>query len=71
MLQSLIHKTLDVTTEKDNVLQNLVQFVLFSWPDKKCEVPDHIALFLNVHDVIGIMDGVLLKGIRIIIPETP
>ena len=34
-------------TEKDNILQNLIQFVLLSWPDKKCEVPDHIVPFLT------------------------
>ena len=47
-----------------------MQFVDVGWPDQNSEVPENIALYVNFHDKIAFVDGVLLKGNRIIIPET-
>ena len=41
-----------------------------SWPDQKSEVPKHITPYVNFCDEIVIVDCILLKGTRIIIPET-
>ena len=47
-----------------------MQFVFVGWPEQRTEVPEHIALYFNFCDEIGIVDSVLLKVNRNIIPET-
>ena len=58
------------TTEKDSTLKDLIKFVLLGWLEQKSEVPEHIAPYLNFDNEIGIVDGVLIEGNRIIIPDT-
>jgi hypothetical protein len=54
-------------TAKDPVLQQLKQEVLTGWRDKN-ELPENIRQFCGYRDEITVQNGILYKGMRIIVP---
>uniref|UniRef100_A0A8C5Q7G7 Gypsy retrotransposon integrase-like protein 1 n=1 Tax=Leptobrachium leishanense TaxID=445787 RepID=A0A8C5Q7G7_9ANUR len=57
-------------TETDESLQALKYVVLDGWPDSKEEVPLTAREYWTFRDEIGIQDGILYKGQRVIIPKS-
>jgi len=57
-------------TEKDSELQCLAQTVLSGWPELRKDCPEPVIPYWNYRDEISVMNGVLMKGMRIIIPKS-
>ena len=57
-----------VATENDPALQLLKATVMKGWPDSKEETPAKIQEYWNFREEITIQDGILYKGLRMIIP---
>ena len=55
-------------TEKDETLVILKKRIIKGWPEKRDECPMNLRSFWNYRDELSILDGLLLKGTRIIIP---
>ena len=55
-------------TRQDEALQELIRFIMAGWPSARGDTPDIIHAFWNYRDELSIVDGIVLKGIRIIIP---
>ena len=43
--------------------------IIKGWPEKRDECPPNLKSFWNYRDELSILDGLVLKGTRIIIPE--
>ena len=56
-------------TGEDAVLQTLKTTVLCGWPESRDLVPVNVREFWNYRDEIGLHNGVLFKGSRVIIPK--
>ena len=56
-------------SDRDSSLQELKIIVLTGWPESPTEVPDQNKPYLNFQDEIGIQNGILFKGLRVIIPS--
>ncbi|XP_033126376.1 uncharacterized protein LOC117124300 [Anneissia japonica] len=56
-------------TSNDRVLQTLWQIVIAGWPENIKQVPEDIRVFWPYRDEIGISNGVMFNGIRVIIPK--
>ena len=56
-------------TAQDTTLNALTDMVSRGWPYQQKDCPDHLAPFWNYRNEIGIQDGLLLKGDRIIVPS--
>ncbi len=54
---------------KEELLQ-LYQVVLQGWPQTVQELPESVRDYWNYRDEVGIQDGLLLKGTRLIIPPS-
>ncbi|KAK2549435.1 Uncharacterized protein P5673_030110, partial [Acropora cervicornis] len=61
-------KNIQRLTEADNQLQRLRMTVLRGWPETKQEIEPLIAEYWTYHDEIGVYNGVLYKGDRVIVP---
>ena len=57
-----------VATENDPALQLLKATVMKGWPDSKEETPAMIQEYWNFREEITIQDGILYKGLHMIIP---
>ena len=57
-----------VATENDPALQLLKATVMKGWPDSKEQTPAMIQKYWNFREEITIPDGILYKGLRMIIP---
>ena len=56
-------------TELDSELQCLKHTIMNGWPEFRSECPPHICNYWNYRDELSLIDGILLKGNRIIIPK--
>ena len=56
-------------TEKDETLIALKNMILRGWPDKRDECPQNLKSYWNYRDELSVLDGLILKGTRIIIPS--
>ena len=56
-------------TSKDPVLNALKYTVIEGWPKQRSECPVNLRDFWNYHDKLAILDGFILKGTCIAIPE--
>ena len=63
-------KQLQDETSRDPVLKVLWKTVVTGWPETIKDLPTSIREFWPFRDEIGISNGVLFKGTRVIIPET-
>ena len=57
------------TTTKDQSMQMLRNLVQFGWPEKQSQVPKEIQEYWNIRDQLSEVDGILLKGEKLIIPN--
>ena len=56
-------------TVNDGELQCLSETVLKGWPEYRSECPEPIIQYWNYRDEISIVDGIVMKGVRIVIPK--
>ena len=57
-------------TETDKELNILRNTVLQGWPENKSSCPSEIKCFWNYRDEIACLDGLMFKGLKLIIPKT-
>ena len=57
-------------TAKDETLHSLRAIITQGWPDKRADCPVHLHAYWNYRDEITVSDGLVLKGKRIVIPES-
>ena len=57
-------------TENDETLITLKNMVLKGWPDKRDECPEILKPYWTYRDELSVLDGLVLKGTRIIIPNS-
>jgi len=57
-------------TEKDDTLAILRDTIAQGWPEKRRDCPECLHGYWNYRDELGIEDGIILKGSRIIIPQS-
>ncbi|CAC5372727.1 unnamed protein product [Mytilus coruscus] len=55
-------------TSKDDTLQTLTRLIIDGWPDEKNEVPKEVFEYWNFRDELSNVNGIILKGEKIIIP---
>lgn len=53
-----------------NELHELHQMILKGWPDTRREVPHCVRDYWNVRDELGVADGIILKGMRLVVPPS-
>ena len=56
-------------TAADAVLQKIREFVQQGWPESIKSLAPELRQYCSIHDDISVVDGLLLAGSRIIIPE--
>ena len=56
-------------TKDDAQMQELKQTILDGWPDNRPDCPKQLTDFWNYRDEIAYMDGILMKGTKVIIPS--
>ena len=56
-------------TCKDQTLQTLMGAILTGWPENKGDTPVNIKSYWPYRDEILAQDGVLYRGLRVIIPQ--
>ena len=56
-------------TEKDETLVTLKNAIIKGWPEKRDECPMNLRSLWNYRDELSILDGLVLKSTRIIIPK--
>ncbi|CAC5364689.1 unnamed protein product [Mytilus coruscus] len=57
-------------TSKDDTLQRLTRLIIDDWPDEKNEVPKEVFEYWNFRDELSNVNGIILKGEKIIIPTS-
>ena len=62
-------KQLQRCTGQDAALQTLKTTILSGWPTQKEQVPINIREFWNYREELSVHNGVLFKGMRVVIPR--
>ena len=57
-------------TAKDSTLANLREVIMRGWPYRRSDYPAALLAYWNYRDELTVADGMILKGTRIIIPES-
>ena len=57
-------------TAKDEKLLSLRSIITQGWPDTRSDCPVHLHAFWNYPDELTVADGIILKGTRILIPNS-
>ena len=57
-------------TEKDPVLNELKNIIYTGWPETRTDCPERLHGYWNYRDELGVEDGIILKGNRIVIPRS-
>ena len=57
-------------TKSDVILKQLMKMIKQGWPDKYKSVPLCLQPFFAVRDELSIQDGIVLKGTKVVIPES-
>ena len=55
--------------ESDTQMQSLKQTILDGWPNNRTDSPTHLLEYWNFRDELAYIDGILLKGTKVIIPK--
>ena len=55
---------------KDPVLTGLISIITQGWPQSRSLCPTHVIDFWNYRDELSVEDGLVIKGTRIIIPDS-
>ena len=56
-------------TDKDEILVTLKNMIIKGWPEMRDDHPQNLRKFWMYWDELSILDGLVLKGVRIVIPE--
>ena len=64
------NKMIKKETKADPVLDQLQGIITAGWPNSIKELPPVIRSYWSYRDVLSVNDGIIMKGSRIIIPET-
>ena len=57
-------------TDKDTTLLALHEIIMHVWPEKRSNCPASLHAYWNYRDEPTVADGLILKGTRIVIPES-
>lgn len=57
-------------TTSDKFLQEVIEMVKNGFPQKLKQVPSHLKTFYGSKDILSVVDGVLMIGERVVIPQT-
>ena len=57
-------------TQKDPALSELMKLVQFGWPEQKNQLPDQVVAYWNYRYDLAILDGLLIRGNKIVIPQS-
>ena len=57
-------------TEKDNILCNLRKVISEGWPEQKSQLHHDLSQYFSYRDELSIENGIILKGERILTPES-
>ena len=55
-------------TKDDSTLAELTDFIITGWPDSMQDLPQHLHPYWCFRDELTILDGLVMKGNRVIIP---
>ncbi|KXJ29491.1 Uncharacterized protein K02A2.6 [Exaiptasia diaphana] len=55
---------------EDPVMQQLIDTVLEGWPTDKAKLPIDLRVFWTFRDEIAVLDGLLFKGPKLIVPHS-
>lgn len=70
VVSSVVTKNqLQVETEKDGVLREVMQYVTSSWPEKKC-LSGKLLSFWRIQEELSVLEGVLFRAERVVPPST-
>ena len=61
---------LQETMSQDQQLQLLLEYVMQGWPESRHQLPQDIRTHCRFRDDMGVINGVVIKGRHIVIPET-
>ena len=53
----------------DSELIQLSKLIMSGWPDTQSQVSDFVKSYWNFSDELSILNGIVLKGSRIVIPK--
>ena len=56
-------------TDKDEILFTLKNMIIKGWPEMRDDCPKNLRKFWTYRDELNILNGLVLKGVRIVIPE--
>ena len=62
-------KQFKVETGNDDTLQTLKSFIENGWPARRKDLPVHVRPYYNYRQELAVIDGVILKGDRIVVPS--
>ena len=57
-------------TDKDTTLSVLRKIIMHGWPEKRSNCPASLHAYWSYRDELTVADGLILKGMRIVIPES-
>ncbi|XP_042148237.1 uncharacterized protein LOC121837031 [Ixodes scapularis] len=70
VVSSVVTKNqLQVETEKDGVLREVMQYVTSRWPEKKC-LSGKLLSFWRIQEELSVLEGVLFRAERVVPPST-
>ena len=61
---------LQEATSQDQHPQNFMEYVIQGWPESKNQLPQDIRTYWMFRDYMAVIDGVVIKGRCIVMPET-
>ena len=69
MQECLSMTELHQASSQDNHLQKLKHFIITGWPHSKDKISEELKLYWSYRDKLAVIDGIILKGRHIIIPN--
>ena len=55
---------------KDSIVSTLREVIMHGWPDRRSDCPSALLTYRKYRDELIVGDGLILKGTRIVIPES-
>jgi len=72
-LMTFSPKTLErvkLETARDETLQALMPYIMEGWPENRSNVEPEVRPFYDSRDELAVVDGIVFKGERVVIPRT-
>ena len=57
-------------TQKDKTLRTVIKFIQDGWPSEPSKLPPNVRLYFTYREDLCYINGLVLKGNRIVIPKT-